>query len=139
MSELKLYHLDKRQPTLRLVTRPNDANAKGDIFGGWLMSQIDMAGAIEAIGVAKGLVSTVAVKELQFIHPLYAYDIVSFYTEVKAVGTKSVTVAIEVYAQNRMDITGDVVKISDAVLVYVAVSSPGKSRKIPKETKNKAK
>lgn len=132
MSETKLSLPANKQPTLRVITRPNDANPKGDIFGGWLMSQIDVAGAIAAISAAKGPVSTVAVKELQFIHPLYAHDIVSFYTEVTGVGTTSVTVAIEVYAQRQMGMKNCVIKISDALLVYVAVSEPGKKRKISK-------
>jgi acyl-CoA thioesterase YciA len=121
-----------KQPTLRVITKPNDANPKGDIFGGWLMSQIDIAGAIAAISAAKGPVSTVAVKELQFIRPLYAHDIVSFYTEVIAIGTTSITVAIEVYTERYMGMKDCVIKVSDAVFVYVAVSEPGKKRKISK-------
>ncbi len=119
---------------LRVKTRPNDANKSGDIFGGWLMSQIDSAGAIAAAHRAKGPVVTVAVKELTFIKPLYIYDIVSFYTKIISVGKTSITVEVEVYAErynyeeNKTELSR--VKVSDATLIYVAVSKPGKKRLI---------
>jgi len=125
--------IPNQQPTLRLKTRPNDANKGGDIFGGWLMSQIDVASAIEASRRAKGPVVTVAVNKLTFIKPLYIYDIVSFYTKVTAVGKTSLTVETEVYAERqRKDGTEEIIKISDATLVFVAVSEPGKPRDVPK-------
>lgn len=121
-----------REPTLRIKTRPNDANKSGDIFGGWLMSQIDVAAAIEASRRAKGLVVTVAVNKLTFLKPLYIYDIVSFYTKVTAVGRTSLTIETEVYAERQNAAGGEeVVKISDAIFVFVAVSEPGKPREIP--------
>lgn len=120
-----------QEPTLRVPTRPNDANPGGDIFGGWLMSQIDIAGAIAACLAAKGSVSTVAVKELQFIKPLFVHEIASFYTKVEKIGTTSVTVAITVFAHRRGNTLDEVEKIADAVLVYVAVEKPGKKRNIP--------
>lgn len=120
------------EPTLRVKTRPNDANKTGDIFGGWLMSQIDVASAIEASRRAKGPVVTVAVKNLTFLKPLFIYDIVSFYTKVTAVGKTSMTIETEVYAERQKgDGTEEVVKISDATLVFVAVYEPGKPRDIP--------
>lgn len=121
-----------KEPTLRLTTRPNDANKSGDIFGGWLMSQIDIAGALKASERAKGAVVTVAVKQLHFIKPLYIYDVVSFYTTISKVGRTSITIDIEVYAQRRQ-LNGEmsVEKVSDAILVYVAVSEPGKPRELP--------
>jgi acyl-CoA thioesterase YciA len=123
-----------QQPTLRIITNPNDANQSGDIFGGWLMSQIDIAGSIAAGKRAKGSIVTVAVKELRFIKPLFVYDLVSFYAKVIAVGKTSITVNIEVFAQrNRGSNSETSFKVSDAVLVYVAVSEPGKPRDVPKE------
>ena len=121
-----------KEPTLRLTTRPNDANKSGDIFGGWLMSQIDIAGALKASERAKGSVVTVAVKQLHFIKPLYIYDVVSFYATISKVGRTSITVDIEVYAQRRQ-LNGEmsVEKVSDAILVYVAVSEPGKPKELP--------
>ena len=111
---------------------PNDANPQGDIFGGWLMSQTDIAGAIAAISLARGSVATVAVKNLQFINPLFAHDLVSFYTDIVSIGTTSVTVSIEVYAQRGMDMMSTSVKIANAEFVYVAVEGPGIKRQIPK-------
>lgn len=123
-----------REPTLRVTTRPNDANPKGDIFGGWLMSEIDIAGAVAAGQRAKGSVATVAVKELRFIQPLYVYDLVSFYAEVIAVGKTSITVKVEVFAQrDRAAYDDQPLKVSDATLVYVAISKPGVSRPVPAE------
>jgi len=119
--------------TLRVKTRPNDANKSGDIFGGWLMSQIDIAAAIAATDRAKGPVVTVAVKELTFLQPLFIYDIVSFYTKVVRIGKTSLTIEVEVYAERYKE--GETklsrIKISDARLVYVAVSKPGEKRSIP--------
>jgi acyl-CoA thioesterase YciA len=118
---------------LRIKTRPIDANKSGDIFGGWLMSQIDMAGAIAAAHRAKGPVVTVAVKELKFLKPLFIYDIASFYTKVIHVGKTSVTIEVEVYAERYQEGNSDLsrVKVSDAILVYVAVAKPGEKRLIP--------
>lgn len=121
--------LANNKPTLRLITRPNDANRSGDIFGGWLMSQIDLAGAAVAAQHTKGPVVTVAVKHLHFIKPIFVYDLVSFYTNITHVGRTSITVEIEVFAERNQGTTGEEpVKVSDAVLVYVAVSEPGKPR-----------
>ena len=128
MNTLKL---PKNQPTLRVKTRPNDANQSGDIFGGWLMSQIDVAGAIAASDRAEGHVVTVAVKELTLLKPIFVYDIVSFYAKVTAVGHTSITVAVETFAQRAPE-QQEVVKISDAILVYVAVKKPGEKRELPK-------
>lgn len=125
---------DLLEPTLRVKTRPNDANKAGDIFGGWLMSQIDIAGAIAAAQCAKGPVVTVAVKELKFLQPLFIYDIASFYTKITAVGNTSVSIAVEVYAARYNEGVNETknIKVSEANLIYVAVSTPGKKRLIPK-------
>lgn len=122
-----------KHPTLRVKTRPNDANATGDIFGGWLMSQIDIAGAIAASERAHGPVVTVAVKDLTFLEPLYIYDVVSFYTDIVKVGTTSLMVKVEAYAQRRETyLHGNPIKVSTATLVYVAVYKPGEKREVPK-------
>lgn len=122
----------ERQPTLRVRTTPNDANQQGDIFGGWLMSHIDIAGAIEAKVRARGDISTVAVKELLFLKPLFVYDLVSFYTQIEKVGNTSITVNIEVFATRMRGETFETIKVSDATLVYVAISKPGIKRVVPK-------
>lgn len=121
------------EPTLRVKTRPNDANKAGDIFGGWLMSQIDIAGAIAAAQRAKGPVVTVAVKDLKFLQPLFIYDIASFYTKITSVGKTSLTIGVEVYAKRYQEgvNASTQIKVSEASLVYVAVSKPGEKRLIP--------
>ncbi len=123
------------EPTLRVNTRPNDANKAGDIFGGWLMSQIDIAGAIAAAKRARGPVVTVAVKELKFLKPLFIYDIASFYTQIAAVGKTSITIEVEVFAEryNKGVNETSTIKVSQASLIYVAVSKPGEKRLIPNE------
>ncbi len=121
---------DNRQPVLRLRPGMPETNMKGDVFGGWLLSQIDIAGGITACQVAKGLVSTVAVKDLIFLKPIFIYDSVSFYTEVIKVGTTSITIKIEVIAQRAM--TDELVKVSEATLIFVAINKPGEKRAIPK-------
>ena len=123
-------HLDK-QPTLRVRTMPNDTNASGDIFGGWLMSQIDIAGAIEAQVRSKGAVATIAVKELIFHKPLFVYDLVSFYTNVIRVGNSSIEVSVDVFARRLENGEFKTVKVSWAKLVYVAISKPGVKRTVP--------
>lgn len=122
--------LPDKQPILRIRTMPNDANALGDIFGGWLMSQIDLAGAALAEEYSKGAVATVAVKELTFLKPIYVYDLVSFYGEISHIGSTSITVKISVFAQ-RFQQPRPVLKVSDAELVYVAISKPGVKRNLP--------
>jgi acyl-CoA thioesterase YciA len=116
-------------PTLRVKTLPNDANASGDIFGGWLMSQIDIAGGIAAADLARGAVATVAVSQLQFLKPLFIHDLVSFYAEVSKVGRTSITVEINVYAQRLYD-PNDILHIANATYVYVAISEPGMKREL---------
>ena len=123
--------LPKEQPTLRVIPMVYDTNARGDIFGGWLMSQIDIAGATVATIRAKGPVATINVNKLTFEAPLYVGDVVSFYAKVTRVGTKSLNVEIDVFAERNRQLSGEVVKISNAELVYVAISEPGKSRVIP--------
>jgi len=120
---------EDKQPTLRVKTLPNDANQNGDIFGGWLMSQIDIAAALAAAERAGANISTIAVKNLTFLKPLFIYDVVSFYAKVVKVGITSLTVDVEVFAKRASD-HHEIVKVSDATLVYVAISAPGVKRKI---------
>ena len=123
--------LPSQQPVLRLNPRHPDSNLGGDIFGGWLMSQIDIAGAIVASERARGQVSTVAVKYLNFIKPIFIKDLVSIYAEIYKVGNSSITVNMEVYAQRLLADEMQTVKVSEAQLVYVAIEKPGKKRSIP--------
>lgn len=116
-----------REPTLRVVPMPADANFTGDIFGGWVMSHVDIAGSIPATRRARGRVATVAVNSFVFRQPVLVGDVVSFYAEVVKVGRTSITVNVEVYAQ-RNPIKEECVKVTEATLTYVAVDSGRKPR-----------
>ena len=117
-----------REPTLRVVPMPSDANYTGDIFGGWIMSQVDIAGAIPAIELANGRVATVAVNSFTFKQPVMIGDVVSFYAKVVKVGRTSITVDVEVYARRRALL--EVVKVTEATLTYVAVDDERRPRPV---------
>lgn len=121
-----------RQPTLRVVATQPHANPAGDIFGGWLMSEIDLAASIHAIERAKGPASTVAVEKLQFVAPIFVGDLVSFYANIVKVGRTSMIIEVSVYAQRAERFSEECVKVSDATVIFVAIEKPGKSREIPK-------
>jgi acyl-CoA thioesterase YciA len=116
-----------REPTLRVIPMPADANHTGDIFGGWIMAQVDLAGAVPAMRVAKGRVATVAVNSFVFKQPVFVGDIVSLYAAVLRIGRTSITVSVEVYAQHRGD-SDAAVKVTEAVLTYVAVDQNRRPR-----------
>ena len=122
--------LPQREPTLRVVAMPSDANYVGDIFGGWLMGQVDIAGSIPALHRAKGRVATVAVNSFVFTQPVFVGDIVSFYAEIIKVGRTSITVDVAVYSQ-RDPARPTCVKVTEATLTYVAVSEDRKPRELP--------
>ena len=124
--------LPQREPTIRVAAMPSDANYTGDIFGGWLMGQVDIAGSIPALHRARGRVATVAVNSFVFKQPIFVGDIVSFYTRILKVGTTSITVEVEVYAQ-RDPAKPVCVKVTDATLTYVAVGEDRKPRVVPPE------
>lgn len=119
-----------REPALRVIPMPADANHTGDIFGGWIMAQVDLAGAVPAMRVAQGRVATVAVNSFVFKQPVFIGDIVSLYAEVVRVGRTSITVSVEVYAQHRAMADGGV-KVTEAMLTYVAVDESRKPRVVP--------
>lgn len=125
-----------QEPTLRVWPTQADSNAKGDIFGGWVMSKMDIAGAITAYEVTKTNLATVAVKELQFLHPLFAGDKVHIFTQVCKVGNTSITMQVDVCAVNQ-NRHGQVshCHIATGTFVYVAVSVPGKKQAIPKRAR----
>ena len=125
--------LPNRHATLRLVPMPKDTNTAGDIFGGWIMSQVDIAGSIAASRRAKGRVGTVAVNAFSFKAPVFVNDVVSFYADVVKVGTTSLTVNVEVYVERglRWPTPGEVVKVTEAVLTYVAVDENRNKRPVP--------
>jgi acyl-CoA thioesterase YciA len=117
-------------PVLRVMPMPADANIHGDVFGGWIMAHVDVAGAIPAARRANGRVATVAVTSFQFKNPVFVGDLLSFYARVIKTGTTSVTVAVEVYAE-RMRLQTEVVKVTEATLVYVATGEDRRPRPLP--------
>ena len=120
-----------KQPALRVVPMPADANQHGDIFGGWIMSQVDIAGGMVAARLARGRVATVAVKEFAFKQPVQIGDVLSFYVDVLRVGNTSITVEVEVYAERRpADPT--TVKVTEATVTYVAIDRDGRPRAVPR-------
>ncbi|MDE2299211.1 MAG: acyl-CoA thioesterase [Burkholderiales bacterium] len=122
---------DDRQLVLRVMPMPADANGNGDIFGGWIMAQVDLAGAVLPARIAKGRIATVAVNEFVFKQPVSIGDLLSFYAKVERIGRTSITVNVEVYAErNPADL--HVVKVTEANLTYVAIDLEGKPRQIPR-------
>jgi acyl-CoA thioesterase YciA len=120
----------ERELVMRVMPMPADANANGDIFGGWIMAQVDLAGAVLPARVARGRIATVAVNQFVFKQPVSIGDLLSFYAKVERVGRTSVTVNVEVYAErNPADL--HVVKVTEANLTYVAIDRDGKPRAIP--------
>lgn len=122
-----------REAVLRVVPMPSDVNSTGDIFGGWIMAQVDIAGSIPAFRLAQGRVATVAVNSFVFKQPVLIGDVVSFYAEVARVGRTSITVNVEVYAER--GVPQRVVKVTEATLTYVAVDQNRKPRAVLPEQK----
>ncbi|MCK9284973.1 MAG: acyl-CoA thioesterase [Rhodocyclaceae bacterium] len=119
-------------PVLRVVPMPADVNPNGDVFGGWVMSQVDIAGAIPASRRIRGRLATVAVNSFLFKHPIAVGDLVSFYAEVVKVGNTSITIDVQVFA-TRQGVESDPVnvKVTEAIITYVAINADGSKRRIP--------
>ena len=124
-----------REVTMRVMPMPADANHTGDIFGGWIMAQVDIAGAVPAMRVAQGRVATVAVNSFVFKQPVFVGDIVSLYADVVRTGRTSITVSVEVYAQHRS--AADAAKVTEAVLTYVAVDENRRPRVVSPQQDSK--
>jgi acyl-CoA thioesterase YciA len=116
---------------VRTLAMPKDTNGLGDIFGGWLMSHADIAGAIHAFKRAGGRVVTVAVNEFRFLQPVFVGDVVSFYTDVSRVGNTSLTMDVTVYAERSGEPIGNHVLVSTAQITYVHVGDDRKPRQVP--------
>ena len=114
---------------LKVIPMPADCNANGDIFGGWVMAQVDLAGAVLPARLVRGRMATVAVNEFIFKQPVRVGDILSFFARIVKVGRTSVTVQVEVYAE-RYRSQGDYSKVTEAQLTYVAIDDQGKPRPI---------
>jgi len=119
-----------KELVLKVTPRPSDCNLNGDIFGGWVMAQVDIAGSIIPARYTRGRMATVAVKEFIFKQPVRVGDILSFFGQVLRVGTTSVTVGVEVFAERFTD-QGRYVKVTEATLTYVAIDETGRPRQLP--------
>jgi acyl-CoA thioesterase YciA len=116
---------------LKVIPMPADCNANGDIFGGWVMAQVDLAGSVIPARYTQGRMATVAVNEFIFKQPVRVGDILSFFSKVSRVGRTSITVKVEVYAE-RFRSQGKYIKVTEASVTYVAIDDQGKPREIPK-------
>ena len=121
---------DRGELVMRLMPAPADANGNGDIFGGWIMAQVDLAGSVLPWRIAKGRIATVAVNQFIFKQPVSIGDLLSFYAVVERIGRTSVTVHVEVYAE-RKPAAPQIVKVTEANLTYVAIDSNGRPRPLP--------
>ena len=122
-----------KELVLKVVPMPADCNPNGDIFGGWVMAQVDIAGSIVPARYVQGRMATVAVNEFIFKQPVRVGDILSFFAGVRRIGNTSITVQVEVYAE-RYTSQGQYIKVTEASITYVAIDHEGKPRPIPKPT-----
>lgn len=123
---------DGAELVMRVMPMPADTNNNGDIFGGWLMAQVDLAGSVLPARIAKGRITTVAVNQFLFKQPVSLGDLLSFYARVERIGNTSITVHVEVHAE-RNPANLQVVKVTEANLTYVAIDRDGKPRAVPRE------
>jgi acyl-CoA thioesterase YciA len=121
--------LDK-ELVLKVIPMPADCNANGDIFGGWVMAQVDLAGSVIPARYAEGRMATVAVNEFIFKQPVRVGDILSLYSELTRIGRTSMTVKVEVYAE-RFRSQGRYIKVTEASVTYVAIDDAGQPRPVP--------
>ena len=133
----KCTALPDKQPAIRVAAMPADTNSAGTIFGGWIMSQVDVAGSIAALERARGRVATVAVNSFEFHKPVFVGDLISCYSDVIKVGRTSIVVKVEVYAQRN---PGNLktIKVTEAELTFVALDENRKPRNIPPKLDNEA-
>ena len=129
-SEPVALPIDK-ELVLKVIPMPGDTNGNGDIFGGWVMAQVDLAGSVLPARYTQGRMATVAVNEFVFKQPVRVGDILSFFSSVTRIGRTSVTVQVEVYAEN-FERQGQYMKVTQALLTYVAIDDHGRPREIPR-------
>lgn len=121
-------NLDGMEPILRVMPRPADINANGHIFGGWVLSQMDIAGGIVAARRAQGQVATVAIDAMEFIAPILLHDLISVYARIEKVGTSSMKIRIEVVATR--DSGKSNVKVTEAIFTFVAIDEEAQPRPV---------
>lgn len=118
-----------KQPAIRVFAMPSDTNAMGDIFGGWLMSQADVAGSVAAFKRANGRVVTVAVNEFRFLNPVFVGDLVSIFSDVIKVGTTSIQVSVHAFSERIID-HFETIRVAEATLTYVAIDQHRRPRPV---------
>ncbi len=118
-----------KELVLKVIPMPADTNGNGDIFGGWVMAQVDLAGSVIPARIIRGRMATVAVKEFIFKQPVRVGDILSFYASVNRIGNTSITVDVEVYSES-FRAQGEYCKVTQATLTYVAIDENGKPRPV---------
>jgi acyl-CoA thioesterase YciA len=133
----KCTALPDKQPAIRIAAMPADINSAGTIFGGWIMSQVDIAGSIAALERARGRVVTVAVNSFEFHQPVFPGDLISCYSEVIKIGKTSIKVKVEVYAQRNPG-NLETIKVTEAELTFVALDENRKPRSIPPKLDSEA-
>ncbi|MCK5668507.1 MAG: acyl-CoA thioesterase [Gammaproteobacteria bacterium] len=133
----KCSALPDKQPAIRVAAMPADTNSAGTIFGGWIMSQVDVAGSIAALERARGRVVTIAVNSFEFHQPVFPGDLISCYSEVVKVGQSSITVKVEVYAQRNPG-NLETIKVTEAELTFVALDENRKPRSVPPKLEHEA-
>jgi acyl-CoA thioesterase YciA len=121
-----------KELVLKVIPMPADTNGNGDIFGGWVMAQVDLAGSVVPARHTKGRMVTVAVNEFIFKQPVKVGDILSFYSKITRLGRTSITVKVEVYAE-RFRTQGQYIKVTEATVTYVAIDDNGRPREIPRD------
>ena len=120
-----------KELVLKVIPMPADTNGNGDIFGGWVMAQVDLAGSVLPARLIQGRMATVAVNEFIFKQPVRVGDLLSFFASVVRVGNTSITVQVEVYAEH-IRAQGQHVKVTEALLTYVAIDDEGRPRPVPR-------
>jgi acyl-CoA thioesterase YciA len=120
-----------KELVMKVIPLPADTNANGDIFGGWVMAQVDLAGSVLPARIIQGRMATVAVNEFLFKQPVRVGDLLSFYSEVVRIGRTSITVKVEVFAE-RFRSQGQYTKVTEATVTYVAIDDNGRPREVPR-------
>ncbi len=126
MNDIDSTPLPQGDLALQTIAMPRDTNANGDIFGGWLLSQMDLAGGIAAADVANGRVATVAIDSMAFLTPVHVGAVVSCYTDVLDVGRSSIRIVVEVWINSKHD--GEPIKVTEGEFVFVAIDENGRTR-----------
>ncbi len=129
MNDIDSTPLPQGELALQTVAMPRDTNANGDIFGGWLLSQMDLAGGIAAGDVAEGRVATVAIDGMAFLTPVHVGAVVRCYTDILEIGRSSIRIMVEVWIDSKHD--GEPIKVTEGEFVFVSIDENGRTRAVP--------